>query len=115
MSKGLEVMSKIAQAVDGYHKKGSSPHPASLGAEKSPKQGSGVSHDGDNSSPSAALEEHDQDQVHHTDMGQLESVICPGCHDKLRAHLIAQAGGAEKDPVSELHSPEAAAPKRRMF
>lgn len=101
MSKGLHIMSKLAQAVDGYHKKGTSPHPSSLGAKEGP---AGPEHDGP-VGPGAALAEHDQDQIHHTDMEKLQEVICPGCHDKLRAHLVAGASGS-KDPVSHLHLPK---------
>ncbi len=102
MAKGLGVLNKLAGAVDKYHKGGSEPRESSMGYA-SKKGPAGPEHEGPEG-PAADLAIHDQDAVHHGDLQALEGQMCPGCHDKLRAHLVAKASGS-KDPVSDLHKP----------
>lgn len=74
--KGMHIANKLASAVDKYHSK------------KGPK---GPEH----AEEKPALEAHDE---HLADAGgdphgieALEGQICPGCHVKVREHLVAKA------------------------
>jgi hypothetical protein len=92
--KGLDVLNKLGKSVNDYHQKGQQ--------KFAHKQGpSGPEHKAEEGHSGASLDEHTDDQVHHTDMEQLEDVLCPGCHDRLRGHLVAKASGS-KEPISDL-------------
>lgn len=96
MGKGLDIMNKLGSAIDSYHKKGAKgsmkdPSPEHADIEK------------EASSPdkaAKALEDHsdefdhsDGEITHHMGDEDLEDVLCPGCHDRMREHIIAKASG----------------------
>jgi hypothetical protein len=83
---GIDIANKLASKIHSYHAKSKSPSGLNAGLP-------GPAHKdlSNPSSPSESLENHDSKTGDAVDMEKIHSMLCPGCGDKVRRHMIEQA------------------------